>query len=212
VTTYTYAQLEQLWINNGGTAATAPVAAAIAEAESSGNAAVTSSNPDGGTNVGLWQLDTPGGGGAGYTVSQLQDPNTNAAVAVAVSKSGSNWSTWATYASGAYKQFVSNGTTPDSNVPASTGTTATGSTTAALSSASASACLVQFPSVNLVVTSVGGGCLVTKSEARAVIGGVLLAAGGIMGLVSVLIIAASAFEHTGAGSALTKAAGVVALA
>ena len=55
-------------------------AVAVALAESSGDPNITSSNPDGGTNVGLWQLDTKGEG-AGYSVRQLQDPLTNASVA-----------------------------------------------------------------------------------------------------------------------------------
>jgi hypothetical protein len=63
--------------------------------ESSGNAAVTSSNPDGGVNVGLWQLDTRGKG-AGYSVAQLQDPNTNARVTVFATRNGRDWSAWAT--------------------------------------------------------------------------------------------------------------------
>lgn len=205
-TTYSYAQLEQLWINNGGSAATAPVAAAVALAESSGRAAVTSANPDGGTNVGLWQLDTPGGGGAGHTVAQLQDPNTNAAVAVAASSGGSNWSTWETYVSGAYKAFMSGSTTPDPNVPAG------GSGAADLTAAVGAACLVAFPSLNLGVTSVGGGCLVTKSEARAVIGGGLIILGTGLGLVAALILAASAFDRTGAQQAVGKITGAAAKA
>lgn len=115
MTVFTYAQLEGLWINAGGS--NAPLAAAIAEAESSGESDATSSNPDGGINVGLWQLDTPGGKGAGYTVAQLKDPATNAAVAVKGSSKGADWSAWSTFGSGAYKQFLSNSTTPDSNVP-----------------------------------------------------------------------------------------------
>lgn len=105
---YTFAQLETVWINAGGSSVEAPIAAAVAMAESSGNAAVTSGNPDGGTNVGLWQLDTPGGKGAGYSVSQLQDPETNAKVAIAGSNNGKDWSAWETYVTGAYRQFLSN--------------------------------------------------------------------------------------------------------
>lgn len=93
---YTSTELQQLWTSAGGSSAKASVAACIALAESSGNPKATSSNPDGGTNVGLWQLDTPGGGGAGYTVAQLQDPATNAKAAVAASSNGTNWSTWST--------------------------------------------------------------------------------------------------------------------
>ena len=148
-TTYSYAQLEQLWIQNGGSKAAAPVAAAIALAESSGSAAVTSSNPDGGTNVGLWQLDTPGGVGAGHTVAQLQDPNTNAAVAVQGSANGTNWGDWQTYTQGTYRQYLNGSTTPDPNVPAAT-----------LTSAGGSDCLVRPVPPHLLVPAeqVAGAC------------------------------------------------------
>lgn len=93
---YTNSQLQSLWIMAGGDPGKAAVAACIADHESSGNPAVTSGNPDGGTNVGLWQLDTPGGKGAGYTVAELQNPLTNARVAIAGSSDGTDWSAWAT--------------------------------------------------------------------------------------------------------------------
>jgi hypothetical protein len=92
---YTAADLRQLWISNGGNPAAAANAACHGMQESSGNAAVTSSNPDGGINVGLWQLDTRGKG-AGYTVAQLQDPNTNARVTIMGTRNGADWSAWAT--------------------------------------------------------------------------------------------------------------------
>lgn len=93
---YSNGQLQSLWILAGGNPAKAPAAACIATKESSGNPTVTSANPDGGTNVGLWQLDTPGGKGAGYTIAQLQNPLTNARVAVKGSSNGTDWSAWAT--------------------------------------------------------------------------------------------------------------------
>lgn len=93
---YSNGQLRSLWIMAGGDPGTAAVAACIAQHESSGHASVTSSNPDGGTNVGLWQLDTPGGKGAGYSVAQLQNPLTNARVAIRGSSNGRDWSAWAT--------------------------------------------------------------------------------------------------------------------
>ena len=105
MTTYSYAQLEGLWIQAGGNKALAPLAAAIAMAESSGRETVTSSNPDGGTNVGPWQLDTKGKG-AGYTVAQLSDGLTNARVTVKASNNGTDWSAWETYVTGAYKRFL----------------------------------------------------------------------------------------------------------
>lgn len=92
---WTTTGLEKLWTSMGGNAARASVAACIAMHESSGNASATSSNPDGGTNVGLWQLDTKGKG-AGYSVAQLQNPETNARVAIMGSANGSDWSAWST--------------------------------------------------------------------------------------------------------------------
>lgn len=92
--TLTNAQIRSLWVLAGGNPSTAAVAACIAFHESSYKTGVTSSNPDGGTNVGLWQLDTPGGAGAGYSITQLKDPLTNARVAVKFSKNGTDWADW----------------------------------------------------------------------------------------------------------------------
>jgi len=93
--TYDTAALEALWTANGGDPSKASVAACIAMHESTGNPEAESSNPDGGTNVGLWQLDTKGKG-AGYTVAQLTDPDTNARVAIMGSANGTDWSAWST--------------------------------------------------------------------------------------------------------------------
>lgn len=100
---YTCRHLEHLWTRNGGSASTEFVAAEVGMAESSGNKAATSPNPDGGTNVGIWQLDTPGGEGAGYSVSQLEDPNLNARITVLKTNDGVNWSHWQTYVQGTYQ-------------------------------------------------------------------------------------------------------------
>jgi hypothetical protein len=56
-------------------------------------------------NVGLWQLDTKGKG-AGHSVAELQDPATNARLAVLGSANGTDWSAWATFGSGAYRQYL----------------------------------------------------------------------------------------------------------
>lgn len=210
MTTYTYAQIEGIWINNGGSTGKAPIAAAIAEAESSGNADATSSNPDGGTNVGLWQLDTPGGKGAGHTVAELQDPNTNAKVAIAGSSNGQDWSAWQTFATGAYKAFLSNSTTPNTSVPGGSSSAATPATTASYNTAD---CLFGFPGVSVpVVGNLGGFCILSKTNARAMLGGVLMLGGGLVLMVGALIIAAGAFSETStgqkAGRAVKKAAEV----
>lgn len=90
---YSRSQLEKLWTDNGGPSDTAAFAAAVAMAESSGNPKATSSNPDGGTNVGLFQLDTKGVG-AGYPVADLEDPNLNTQVTIMATGGGTNWSEW----------------------------------------------------------------------------------------------------------------------
>jgi hypothetical protein len=210
VTVFTYAQLMGLWVNNGGSAAKAPVAAAIAEAESSGNSDATSANPDGGTNVGLWQLDTPGGKGAGFSVAQLKDPATNAKVAVKGSSNGADFSAWSTFTGGAYKRFLNNGTTPDTNVPGSASAPAS-ATTASYNSAD---CLFGFPGVNVpVVGDVGGFCILSRSNARAMLGAALMLAGGVAFIIGALVVAAGGFTDTKFGQAavsgVSKAAAVV---
>lgn len=92
---YDHASLMTLWTDNGGPSATANNAACHGIQESSGNPAVTSSNPDGGTNVGLWQLDTKGVG-AGHPIAWLQDPNNNCRLTIQATNGGQNWSEWAT--------------------------------------------------------------------------------------------------------------------
>jgi Lysozyme like domain len=93
--TFTAGQLAALWVQAGGDQAQAQNAACHAEQESSGSATVTSPNPDGGINVGLWQLDTRGKG-SGYTVAQLQNALNNARITVLATNNGRDWSAWAT--------------------------------------------------------------------------------------------------------------------
>lgn len=67
------AQIIALWLREGGPLASAPTALAHALAESTGNTDDPSSNPDGGTNIGLYQLDARGVG-SGYTPSSSPTP------------------------------------------------------------------------------------------------------------------------------------------
>ena len=90
---YSSSGLQALWTSNGGPADTAAFAAAIAEAESSGSATVTSGNPDGGTNVGVFQLDTKGVG-SGYSVAELQNADLNTQITIMATNGGTNWSEW----------------------------------------------------------------------------------------------------------------------
>jgi hypothetical protein len=94
MTTLTPTEVIGLWITQGGSIGTAPMALARAYSESSLGDTETSSNPDGGTNVGLYQLDTRGVG-SGYTVAQLSNPVTNTRITVDATKGGQDWSDWA---------------------------------------------------------------------------------------------------------------------
>jgi hypothetical protein len=208
--TFTYAQLMGLWIRNGGSRASAPIAAAIAEAESSGRSWVTSSNPDGGTNVGPWQLDT-NGVGAGYSVEQLQDPALNARVAVKGSDDGKDWSDWETYVDGAYKHFLSGSTTPDLDVPKSAGSQQP--TVATLKDYTPGECYWMFPGLPIpVLGNVGQTCLITKANARALLGFAFIGAAAVIAAPSlgILAIGAGLKAAGGLGGAAEKAGGAVA--
>jgi len=117
---YTYSQLEELWENAGGSAALAPVMAAIAMAESSGNP--NAYNASGAS--GLWQIL---GAVNPSDQSQLFNPIVNAKEAV-LKYQTQGLDAWVTYTSGAYKQFL------QGNVPASTGTLPANATTTAATS------------------------------------------------------------------------------
>ena len=116
MTTYSYGQLEGLWIAAGGSAATAPLAAALAEAESGGNPLAaypgTTVAPGQGSTTdatGLWQiLGLPAGN---FTAAELTDPLENAKMAVAkYQQAGNSFSPWQTYDDGTYS--VQNGVAP----------------------------------------------------------------------------------------------------
>lgn len=109
---YSLKDLEQLWVNAGGPAAVAPVAGAIALAESSGIAGnVQQGQPYSTTGWGLWQI-TPGNSEPGIAVDNgLLNAQSNATAAVAKYNAAINqgldgFSPWTTYTSGAYKTFL----------------------------------------------------------------------------------------------------------
>jgi Transglycosylase SLT domain len=84
VANLTFTQLEQLWTGAGGSKVFAPLMAAVAEVESSGNP--DAYNPSGAT--GLWQIEYPLYQGivpAATSQQALYDPQVNAAAAVTLS-------------------------------------------------------------------------------------------------------------------------------
>lgn len=88
---YTFSQLEQLWIQAGGSSKYAPMAAAVALAESGGRPdAVNTSNSNGTIDRGLWQINSIHGS------QSTLDPVANARAAVAISKGGTDWRPWCT--------------------------------------------------------------------------------------------------------------------
>lgn len=190
---YSYAQLESLWINAGGAKALAPVAAAIAEAESGGNSDALNPNDNNGTqsSFGLWQISN---GTHAPPSPNWANPAVNAQLAVAKYKAAGGWSPWGTYTSGAYKGYLSGKTVPDPNVPGSA--TALAAEAAAAGSAD---CLIGFggiPGTSWINDIFGSGgnigqvCFLSKSSARGQIGVALMIAGALImlpGLVMVVM-------------------------
>lgn len=96
-----FPQLENLWIQAGGNPVLAPIMAAIAMAESSGNPTNYNGNDPYGGSFGLWQINganTMAYGGA-WNEGELYNPLYNAEAAVGILKSQGlgAWSTWKSY-------------------------------------------------------------------------------------------------------------------
>jgi hypothetical protein len=131
MTTYSYSQLEELWVKNGGPPSVESIAAAIALAESGGrndNNNYNDSNGQGGTQTswGLWQISN---GTHSMPVPNINDPNVNAQQAVAKYRA-SGWQPWGTYTSGAYRQFLQGNVPPATGaIPGSGSSGATGAVT-----------------------------------------------------------------------------------
>ena len=197
----TYAELEAAWIHGGGSPALAPMAAAIAEAESGGQSNVVNTCDNGGTqsSYGLWQVST---GTHAAPSSTWSNPVENARLAVgkyngSLQASGNGWLPWGTYQSGAYRAFLSNSTPPATSIPGGT----SGLSTATLAASSASNCLVRLPF---------GVCLLTKSQGKGILGGLVLTAGSGVTLVGLILLAAyglNSAKARAAASAMRKVSG-----
>lgn len=120
-TKYSFAQLEALWINAGGSKATAPVAAAIALAESAGCSTALNPTDNNGSqsSFGLWQVSN---GTHSPPAANIYDANVNAKQAVAKWRNAGGFSPWGTYDTGAYKRYLSGAAPSDSGVPGGPGT------------------------------------------------------------------------------------------
>lgn len=127
----TTSEIEQAWISGGGPKALAPVMAAIAMAESSGNpSSIQQGVPYGSQGWGLWQI-TPGDSEPQVGSNQaLLNPVTNARAAVAKYNS-QGLQAWTTYTSGAYKRYMGGTSTTGSMQQSLAGGSGTPSTSTA---------------------------------------------------------------------------------
>jgi hypothetical protein len=187
-TVKSYGELEGLWIAAGGAKSMAPLMAASALAESSG--CTTARNPSGAT--GLWQIlgaVDPG------DQDQLTNPQVNAREAVLKFQT-QGLTAWSTYTSGAYKAFLRQGVAPvggggGSSSGGAGGTSASGTCLVGIANVDA------FKDIPLVgsLFPTAAVCFVSKSEARAWLGGTLMAAGGLVLALGVLVLAGYGLGH-----------------
>lgn len=106
MTVYSYPQLVQFANNAGFSGDSANTAAAIAMAESSGDSTQINTQ-DPGNSYGLLQIN-----GAAWGQSEAQaslDPQTAFNNAYSISGSGTNFTPWSTYNSGAYSKYLASG-------------------------------------------------------------------------------------------------------
>lgn len=116
----TFAQIRALWLEAGGPAAHADVAAAVALAESGGSTTALNDNPaTRDYSVGLWQINYFGALRIPRTISYgspedlMTYPLKNASAAVDISSQGTDFSAWTRYTSGAYRQFLPGASSTD---------------------------------------------------------------------------------------------------
>lgn len=209
-----YAQLKRVWLDaSQGTRyhnnAWASLMAAIALAESSGDPNATNPNDrkaDGTTQTswGLWQISN---GDHNPPSGNWASPVVNAQLAIAKLDTPEGLRNWGTYDSGAYKAYYNAKTTPSDTVPATGGTAtqATAELTAAQVSEqqqSAGRCALGYS--QHVGIFFGHGptiqfCVISKTQVRAVMGGVYILAGGLTGLVGAAILLVSVVPSGVAG-------------
>lgn len=124
MTTYSYAQLEGIWLQGAAgtkyaTKAWAALMAAIAEAESSGRDDALNATDNGGTqsSFGLWQISN---GTHTPPSADWSNPLVNAKLAVGKLES-QGLGAWGTYTSGAYQKFMQGSVPPDANISVGAG-------------------------------------------------------------------------------------------
>lgn len=199
--TLSYAQLEGLWIRNGGDPKLAPLMAAIAEAESSGRTDNVNPNDNGGTqsSFGLWQIST---GTHTPPDPNWMDPDVNARLAIGKLKS-QGLTAWGTYTSGAYKRFLSNSTTPADPGQVNVGPVALGDAPPFELVRVDDSCAWK---INVIA---GESCLLSKSSVRVILGSLVVAGAVVVGLVGATVLVAYGLKRTGALDRVATATALV---
>lgn len=190
MTTYSFSDLEQIWINNGGSAIMAPMAAAIAMAESGGNSDAIGRNSNGSLDKGLWQINTSNG------ALSTTDINGNARAAIQISNNGSNWRPWCTAFSDSscgskggsflglgspYQKFLSGGSSQAGQSQIQT--------TAQVTSGKAGCALPWNITIPVIGSSLSSGCLWYDSWSRGILGGLFILGGLIFTVVGATMLA-----------------------
>jgi hypothetical protein len=190
----TYAQLESVWQQaaqgtkyEGGQ--WPALMAAIAEAESSGNPNSLNATDNGGTqsSFGLWQIST---GTHTPPSPNWADPVTNAKLAIGKLDT-QGLTAWGTYDTGAYKRYMSGSTTPDNSWQKGyNGATNGGQGIAGIggSSSASETCLMNID------YGIGSTCLMSKTNARALIGGSLMIGGLMLFTASAIVLVSAGFR------------------
>lgn len=209
-----YQAIESLWVSAGGSKALAPVMAAIAIAESGGRPSAHNPTPPD-DSYGLWQINYYGSMRAGRSrefgtpESLLASPTAQARAAVAIYRQ-QGLGAWSTYTSGAYRKYL-NG----KDVPAGGGSdTSDGVYRPGASDASYNATAASYKDdpkclFGMDIPLVGGVCLLTKGQARAILGALLIGAGGIVTAGGLIILASYGLKESGALNGVAKAAQVI---
>lgn len=197
-TTYSYAQLESIWKQ----AATgtkydtdwyAALMAAIAEAESSGDPNSLNATDNGGTqsSFGLWQIST---GSHTPPAANWADPVENAKLAIGKLQT-QGLSAWGTYDSGAYKKYLSYGTSPDNSwTKGYNGATNGGQGIAGVGGAGSSGSTTDTCLMNINY-GIGSVCLMSKTNARAMVGGLLMVGSLMLFTVSGIVLVSAGFRR-----------------
>jgi hypothetical protein len=199
----TYAQLEGVWIQAGGSPSMAPLMAAIAEAESKGDPTAQNDDDNDGTqsSFGLWQIST---GTHAPPSPNWADPVTNARLAIQKLNT-QGLGAWGTYASGEYKAYLSSSTTPDTSFTSSSVPT---NAETASSTSDPSTCLIGLNASTGSTLGFGGPsintCFLSKTQGRAVIGGLMIASGLILFVMGSVTLVAFGFKKTGAANTIAQ--------